>query len=246
MEIIEYIDSYFQKTMNGTERIVFEKRCETDEAFAQEVAFYLITRQSLREELLRQKQTSWVTKHLHIIDELFFIPKLKKSFASRWVTYLAAACIVLVASVYIFETNPSPKRLADNYIKANFTNLSLTMDASRDSLQLGIDAYNNKQYDKALTYFRGIERNDAANSDAKKYAGLTYIQKDEYDSALMQFEALSKMKGLFSNDGDFLKAVSLMARNQPGDKQAAKALLKKVISEKEEGSEKAAEWEKKL
>ena len=148
METIEYIDSYFQQTMNADERKVFEKKCEEDNAFAQEVAFYLMTRESLHEELLQQKQSAWRNKN--IIDELPFIPTLKKSFTSRWIAYAAAACLVLAASVYFFETNPSPKKLAENYIKTNYSNLSLTMDASRDSLQLGIDAYNNKEYDKAL------------------------------------------------------------------------------------------------
>jgi tetratricopeptide (TPR) repeat protein len=160
--------------------------------------------------------------------------------------YAAAACLILAASVYFFETNPSPKKLAENYIKTNYSNLSLTMDASRDSLQLGIDAYNNKDYDSALRLFKSIERNDVENSDAKKYAGITYMQKEEYDSALQQFEALSNMKGLFSNSGDFLKAIALMGRNKPGDRDKAKILLQKVLTQKEEGSEKAAEWEKKL
>jgi len=244
MEAIEYIDSYFQQTMNEDERKVFEKKCEEDESFAQEVAFYIMTRDSLREELLQQKQAAWRVKS--IIDDLPFIPTLKKSFANRWITYAAAACLVLAVSVYFFETNPSPKKLAENYIKTNYSNLSLTMDASRDSLQLGIDAYNNKQYDKALRLFKSIEKTDTQNSDAKKYAGLTYMQKEEYDSALLQFDALSKMKGLFSNSGDFLKAVALMGRNKPGDRDKAKMLLQKVLSQKEEGSDKAAEWEKKL
>jgi len=244
MEAIEYIDSYFQQTMNEDERKVFEKKCEEGESFAQEVAFYIMTRDSLREELLQQKQAAWRVKS--IIDDLPFIPTLKKSFANRWITYAAAACLVLAVSVYFFETNPSPKKLAENYIKTNYSNLSLTMDASRDSLQLGIDAYNNKQYDKALRLFKSIEKTDTQNSDAKKYAGLTYMQKEEYDSALLQFDALAKMKGLFSNSGDFLKAVALMGRNKPGDKDKAKMLLQKVLSQKEEGSDKAAEWEKKL
>ena len=244
MEAIEYIDSYFQQTMNEDERKVFEKKCEEDESFAQEVAFYIMTRDSLREELLQQKQAAWRVKS--IIDDLPFIPTLKKSFANRWITYAAAACLVLAVSVYFFETNPSPKKLAENYIKTNYSNLSLTMDASRDSLQLGIDAYNNKQYDKALRLFKSIEKTDTQNSDAKKYAGLTYMQKEEYDSALLQFDALAKMKGLFSNSGDFLKAVALMGRNKPGDRDKAKMLLQKVLSQKEEGSDKAAEWEKKL
>jgi tetratricopeptide (TPR) repeat protein len=244
METIEYIDSYFQQTMNADERKIFEKKCEEDNLFAQEVAFYIMTLESLREELLQQKQSAWRNKS--IIEDLPFIPTLKKSFTSRWIAYAAAACLVLAASVYFFETNPSPKKLAENYIKTNYSNLSLTMDASRDSLQSGIDAYNNKEYDKALRLFKSIEKNDAQNSDVKKYAGLTYMQKEEYDSALQQFDMLSNMKGLFSNSGDFLKAVALMGRSKPGDKDKAKMLLQKVLSEKEEGSEKAAEWEKKL
>ena len=75
MQTIEYIDSYFQQTMDTGERRVFEKRCEEDEAFAQEVAFYLASRESLREELLSQKQSAWRTRN--IIDELPFIPTLK-------------------------------------------------------------------------------------------------------------------------------------------------------------------------
>src|ERR1044072_4816966 len=125
METIEYIDSYFRQTMDTGERRVFEKRCEEDETFAQEVAFYIATRQSLHEELLQQKQSAWRTKN--IIDDLPFIPTLKKSFTSRWIVYAAAACLVLAASVYFFEANTSPKRLAENYIKTNYSSLSQTM-----------------------------------------------------------------------------------------------------------------------
>ena len=83
------------------------------------------------------------------------------------------------------------------------------------------------------------------NSDAKKYTGLTYLQQGNYDKAIEQFDALSNMK-LFSNPGDFLKAVSLLERNSPGDKEAAKKLLQKVANNKEEGSEKAQDWLTKL
>ena len=72
---------------------------------------------------------------------------------------------------------------------------------------------------KLYRLFKSIEKNDAQNSDVKKYAGLTYMQKEEYDSALQQFDELSNMKGLFSNSGDFLKAVALMGRNKPGDRR---------------------------
>ena len=244
MQTIEYIDSYFQQTMDTGERRVFEKRCEEDEAFAREVAFYLASRESLREELLSQKQSAWRTRN--IIDELPFIPTLKKSFTSRWIMYAAAACLVLAASVYFFEANTSPKKLAENYIRTNYANLSQTMDASHDSLQTGIEAYNNKNYAKALQFFLDVQKTDSTNSDAKKYAGLAYLQQNYYDSALQQFDELASMKGLFGNPGDFLKAVTLIERGKPGDKEMAEKLLERVVVKKEEGSEKAAEWQKKL
>ena len=120
------------------------------------------------------------------------------------------------------------------------------MDASHDSIQVGIAAYNDKEYDKALELFEGVENNDPSNSDAKKYAGLAYLQKKEYDKAVQQFTALANMQGLFSNQGDFLKAVTLIERNKAGDKNDAQKLLQKVVNEKEDDQDKAAELLKKF
>ncbi len=245
-DTLEYIEAYFQQTLNNEERKVFETKCATDEAFAKEVAFYISTRQVLRETLLNNKTAEWqadTIKQEEDITPVISIPK--RTIFNRYITYAAAACLLLFASVYLFEANTSPKKLAANYIQTNYSNLSQTMDASHDSLQTGIAAYNNKDYSKALQLFEWVEKNDPANGDAKKFAGLTYLQQQNYDEAVQQFDELANMK-LFSNPGDFLKAVTLLERNQPRDKEEAKKLFQKVVTEKEEGSEKAEEWLKKL
>jgi len=244
-DTIEYIESYFQQTLSSEEKSAFEQRCEIDEAFAKEVAFYITARQFLKEELLKEKSQSWKQQSIAKEQPAQLISLTKKSGLVIWMIYAAAACLLLFASVYLFETQTSPKKYAANYVKSNYSNLSQTMDASHDSLQLGIAAYNNKDYNKALQLFTGVEQNDPQNSDAKKYTGLTYLQQDNYDKAIEQFDALSNMS-LFSNPGDFLKAVSLLERNSPGDKEAAKKLLQKVANNKEEGSEKAQDWLTKL
>jgi len=64
--------------------------------------------------------------------------------------------------------------------------------------------------------------------------------------ALQQFDELANMKDLYSNSGDFLKAVTLLERNKPGDKEEAKKLLQKVVHENEDGSQEAGEWLKKF
>jgi tetratricopeptide (TPR) repeat protein len=241
---IEYIESYFHQTLNSDEKKAFENRCETDAAFASEVAMYIATLQVLRETLLEQKSAEWKAEN-EVEQEAAVpvIPMFKRSGVGKWIMYAAAACLLLVASVFLFEVQTSPHNVASKYI--NNYDLSSAMDASHDSLELGISAYKDKDYDKSLQYFEGVEQSDPSNSDAKKYAGLAYLQKENYNKAIQQFDELAKME-LHNNAGDFLKAATLLKRNNPGDKEAAKALLQKVVNEKEEGSEKAEEWLKKF
>jgi tetratricopeptide (TPR) repeat protein len=240
----EYIESYFQQTLSPEEKAAFEQRITTDEAFAKEVAFYVTTRQAMREALLEQKENEW--KEATEEDTTPVISITKKTSFVRWITYAAAACLLLVASVYLFEVQTSPQKTAANYIQENYNTLSQTMDASHDSLQLGIAAYNNKDYNRALQLFQEVENTDSLNSDAKKYTGLVYLQQKQYDKAIQQFDVLANMKGLFSNPGDFLKATVLLQRDQAGDKEEAQKLLQKVVNENEEGSKEAAAWLKKF
>ncbi|MFT4152631.1 tetratricopeptide repeat protein [Parafilimonas sp.] len=243
LETLEYIESFFQRALNAGEKQAFEKRCETDDAFAKEVAFYIATREALREDLLAKKQQEW--KALTTDEEnTSVIAMYKKSSLSRWLMYAAAACVLLTVSMFLFEMQSSPKRLASQYI--NNIDLSQTMDASHDSLQLGIAAYKNRDYSKALGYFEGVVKQDTANSDAKKYAGLAYMQLNDYDKALEAFDALANMKGLYYNPGDFLKAVALLKRNKAGDEATAKTLLQQVVNENESEKETAEEWLKKF
>jgi tetratricopeptide (TPR) repeat protein len=244
-DTLEYIEAYFKQTLNREERTAFEIRCVNDETFAKDVAFYLTTRQALRETLLEQKNEDWKDK----ADEEEItpvIPIVKRPLFQRYITYAAAACLLLAVSVYFFEANKSPQMLASNYVKENYSGLSQHMSGDKDSMTLGIAAYNNKDYDKALLLFQGVEQRDSLNDDAKKYAGLAYLQQKNYDKAIQQFDELANMKNLFSNSGNFLKAVALMERNKPGDKEEAKQLLQKVVTEKEDDSDKAAEWVRKF
>ena len=84
------------------------------------------------------------------------------------------------------------------------------------------------------------------NADAKKYSGLGYLLSETYDKALQQFNELANMKSQHNNPGIFLQAVTLLERNNPGDKEKAKQLLNVVIEQHLEGYEKAGEWVKRM
>ncbi len=230
-ETLEYIDAYFTEALNEEERKQFEARCVADEAFAKDVAFYIMAREEARQSVIKQKQ-QW-KENAGTVNEMVAVKPAKRSIVLQWMPYAAAACLVFVMAFYFLYSSNNSRQLANRFIEEKYSHLSLVMDASSDSMQLGMDAYNKKDYKKAVTYFNGLRMRDSLNSDAKRFAGVVYLQLKDYDKALHCFQELSAMKG-FSNSGDFLQATTLLERNANGDKEAAKALLEKVVKENED------------
>lgn len=238
-ETLEYIDDYFNQVLNPEQRKQFEERCSTDNSFAEEVAFYVMTRGAAREALLEEKQKQWKSTEA-TVQKLYLDKPVKKSFILRFAPYAAAACLLFVLAFYFLFTRQTPQSIAANYLKENYSDIKHYMDASKDSLQLGISAYNDKNYKRALVLFTSVKQKDSASYDAKKFTGLTYLQLKDYDKALLCFKELSALKTPY-NAGDILQASTLLQRNATGDEEAAKSLLQKVVHEKEEGNIKAQE-----
>ena len=63
--------------------------------------------------------------------------------------------------------------------------------------------------------------------------------------ALEYFQELARYV-LYTNPGLFYQALTLLKRNQPGDKEQAKQFLQQVIDRHLDGDETAREWVKKL
>ncbi|MEJ7680067.1 MAG: hypothetical protein WKG06_19845 [Segetibacter sp.] len=99
--------------------------------------------------------------------------RLEKISFRKWLPYAAAACILFAAAlVYLLTNLETPRSFANTYIKNNYKQLSQNMDASTDSLQQGIAAYNKEDYNKALLLFKNVYEAHPDNSDAKNTSAL--------------------------------------------------------------------------
>lgn len=243
-ETLAYIDSYFGGTLPAQEKVAFEKRCEEDESFAAEVAFYVATRDELKNELHQNKKRDF--------EELYrqLAPVQKPVGVVRRLTpYIAAAaaCILLFFGWMIFFKPADTQQLASEYISENLSTLSTTMGANdKDSLQSGIAAYNEKNYEKAGQIFKSLAGNSEVAPEAIKYLGIVYLTTNRYEEAIAQFDTLSKYGTLFANPALFYKAVVMMKRSAPGDREAAKNLLEEVVRKDLSGSNEARKWLNKL
>lgn len=193
------------------------QKCVHEESFAKDVAFYIAQRKAVKAELLRQKIAAW-TEGDDKEAGRGHPAAIRKLRPGRWIFYGTAACVLLVIGLYFTLYAPSPRRLAGDYIEKKYSRLSQTMDGSTDSLQLGIAAYNHEDFGEARALFEALYKAHPENTDVLKYAGIVYLRTTNYDKALGKFEELARIKGLLSNPGLFLQAVTLLRRDSPGIK----------------------------
>ena len=234
MADFDHIEDYFEGRCTDAERLRFEERCAADQGFAEEVAFYVQSRQLLREELLSQKRTEW-----RGATQSRALPRLR----TRYIAIAtAAAAVLLLFSLYLLIKPSGPAQLAKQYIHSHYDHLSQTMSGSSDTLQLGITAYNNGSFPLALERFTAFARTHPGNADALLFTGLVYLRQMNYDKALQQFDTLAGTPALYSNPGPFLKAVTLLQRDKTGDRDTARRLLQEVVTRQLDGSPEAAAW----
>lgn len=239
-ENIEYIESYFKNRLNSAEKQEFEQRCVNDEVFAGQVALYITAEEGIRQNLLQQKKKHWQTNDDG--SETAAIVPLNRRRIQQWLPYATAACFVIALVLYFVFRVETPAALADTYVKKNYAFLSHRMNASKDSLELGKAAYNNKDYNTALQIFSKINQLHPEDGEVKKYVGLVYLVTKDYDRALQHFNELAAMKDQYQNPGLFLKAIALLERNRPADKTEAKQVLEQIVKENKEGKREAEYW----
>ncbi|MEX6688063.1 hypothetical protein QTN47_11190 [Danxiaibacter flavus] len=252
----ENIERYLHKEMTTDELEAFEKEVAANEELASLLSVYkTVDTEMVYTETDKQKEEA-LKESLQKLNAVYFTGEKKESAdigpapvrrmgSRRWLNYAVAAALLLFIAGYYYFNQSTPEQLAKKYIASNLTQLSQTMDGSRDSLQLGIAAYNNKDYNKAIAMFSGVYTAHPDNIYAKKYTGLTYLMMEDYTHALNSFSELAAIKGLYSNPGMFLQAVTLLQRGGQSDRSNAKQLLERVVHDKQEGYRDAEEWLKK-
>ena len=236
---LRYIEDYFEGQLSAEDRQVFERRCEFDPAFAREVAMYLNMRSALRAAYYENKKKDFES-----------FAKNQSGAAGRrmlsvpvfvWISGIAAT-ITIAAAVLFFFGEPNPQQLATTYIEQNLETISVTMGVEQDSLAIGVNAYNDQDFDRAEKIFTNLLKYPSVKFNGMKYLGMVALAKGDYESALEHFERLSQYEGMHANPGMFYKAVTLMKRSEPQDIEEAKKILATVVRDQMAGHKEAERW----
>ncbi len=231
---LSYIEDYFNGLLTTEEQQAFEKRLVEDTQLAEQVGFYLSTIHSIREPFVQQRK-----QHFR---NLYQPAAPVVSIRKYWI-YASSAAAVLVVAALLFFRSSSPVSLADDFIQKNIRELSVKMGAG-DSLERAKELYNLNKLQESLVIFRALSR-DSLPTDALKFSGFVYLRQQNYDKAVSCFQKMESSQ-LQNNPGAFYHALTLMKRNEKGDKEAAKTLLKTVVDNQLAYAEVAAGWLQKM
>ena len=235
MHSLEYIDDYFKGDFSPKEKMEFEKKLAEDPNFADDVAFYISTRQVSKDLVIEEKKNNFKRIYADYNKEAKVIPMRR-----IW-SYSAAAAVfvIVVISWFLFMKPPTTAQLADQYISTKLTRLDLSMSGRQDSMQMAIDLYNHGKFAQSLPVFDQMVINSPNNNKALEFAGIAALRTNNFDKAIQYFSRLESLK-LEYNPGAFYHALALMKRNGPGDNEEAKKYLQKVEKEGLEHNEDVA------
>lgn len=241
MDNLEYIEAYFNEELSPEKKREFEQRITTDPVFAEEIAFYLSSKQAAVTEVIEERERfkDIYTKYKHGNHAEKPQPALLQKL---WPWAAAAAVLAgIIFGLNVWLKPASPEMLADKYVLEHFQTLPVTMGNKEDSLQAGLRLYNEGRFEEALKHFESMVLNDTSFFEAKKYAGIVSLQLGQYDKAINYFSQIENIP-LYANPGMFYHALTLMKRSRPGDSKTAQQLLQRVVKNDLEGKKVAAKW----
>ena len=231
MNSLEYIDDYFKGAQVPEATKEFEQKIESDPAFAEEVAFYLAAAGALKQQADAERKERFRT-----LQPVAVIRPMRRGHIAS----AAAVLVVAVSAFLLFNRQPGMQQLATSYMEDELSVVGVTMGRS-DSLQSARQYYNEKKFAQSLAVSEALVLAYPQSEDALKNAGLSALQLQQYDKALQYFSRLEQQP-LRVNPGKFYRALTLMKRNDPGDEDAAKALLQQVVAQNLDGKAQASKW----
>ena len=207
----ELIERYLNNQLNPEELDSFNKEMELNEKFRREVELekdlkiivqredVLDLRRKIHKAALSYNRKNESPKILHI--------NIKR-------TILIAACIAAAFFVSILIYNNIPRKNSNNNLFNTYYNSDISLNLNRsgnNGLAEALISYNQKNYQDAINIFNDILSSDSSNIAVAFYAGVSYIETEDFKSAIKLFNHIIKdQDNLYIEHAEWFRALCLL------------------------------------
>ncbi len=224
-EIFETIERYLADSLSKDEVTQFEARMANDPELQQEVAMHKALHQTLSDQdtLDFKEKLGRIRKEMKSEE-----PKVKKLIFSS--PLRIAAAIIVLLGVGVLFWNPAPNDKIQDLYAEHYTPFpieDITRGNTNTTLQKIMKNYRNGQYDSVVAV---LEKNTnmVELQELQIYLGNSYLNTDQIQKAIAQFESISKQSGYYEASRWYLSLAYLKEKDTP----KVKEVLEKIIGYK--------------
>lgn len=238
------IENYLDGELSDEELLRFNNELNTNKQLGEELQFH----KDIYEAISREDEMELRRKLGNIVSEY---DKRKINIPKKTLSYVLAASVAIMILAGCLYMALMPGMLADQrlfsmyyepYEKAG--NIRSASDALNDALEIGMNKYDNKNYQEAEEIFKNILVHDGKNMLVRLYAGICHLELENYDKAVESFNIIiDDGDNLFVENAEWYLALGYLKNSKT---EKAKAQLEKIVTENGFYKEKSTEILKKM
>jgi len=235
-KLTEYVERYLDGKLKDGDLWEFKVNLESNKELAQELKF----QQELREMLIDNDKM----QVRNTINKILSKSTSISMFSQKWKFQAIAAAVVIMMLVgggllfnHMQSSGSSNMALYGEYFNVDEELFTVRAGdvSNSNALTEGLEAYNNNDFETALSLFN----KNSDNMAAKLYAGFSYMELEKFEKAEITFkEIITNNNNLFIDQAEFNLALCYVATDNLTD---AKLLLTTIINGKSAYSSKAKE-----
>lgn len=201
MKNLEIIEKYFNGLLNKEEKAVFEQELRSDESLRSDVAHYIQLKQALINGQLMNRHSEWKqqkkTKSLSLRTIFSFAAVLVIALGGIWYWTIAPS-VDLASQAHKYIEQEFQQRsiqmsagqdslqqaialFNEGKLEASYEITERLHQSQPDNAEqlelLGITALRLEEYEKALTYFRKMEKMDLFDNPSVFYQAITLLKR---------------------------------------------------------------------
>ena len=188
-------DQYLQDEMTLVERSNFENQLLENQELALAFQNFKEIQAQLKNKFGLEAERNAFVANLKTIGDTHFSNKKTKVITLKPWTYLAAASVVLLLGLFLFNQSSNP----------NFNEFNQFEDAhfvergeQADYLKQAEDAYNTKDYKKAISLFESILK-EKKTAEIQYFYGVSLLENNKIQEAEVVFNELQTGTSTFKN-----------------------------------------------
>ena len=189
-------DQYLQDEMTLDERSIFENQLSENQELALAFQNFKEVQVQLENKFgLEAERNAFAANVKTISDTHFNNKKAKVINLKPWMMYLAAASVVLFLGIFLFDSNSNP----------NFDDFNQFEDAhfvergeQADYLKQAQDAYNGKDYKKAIPLFEAILK-EKKTAEIQYFYGISLLESNKIKESETVFSELKSGTSIYKN-----------------------------------------------